>query len=218
MRSTAVLEPKAGVRNGAARMMYFARLIGLQLAIILLAACQGTGADGKAAKATIASGLPPLDSGTIAAARAASQTPNPRVLVIFTHPESFLDIRDRYVPTEEGRNEILNIFREYLAKRAVPYLPEGYALYVNFINIKLAGVFPVGAIGNLSRRTVLDSTPPMLMFAWAVTDPSGKIVKSAWEKLEEDNFKDLYESAEPGDPYRYEKAVLDDWMRNSLSI
>lgn len=182
----------------------------------LLAGCEGTAGGVGATDATTTPALRPLDSETIAAARAANPAANPRVLVVFTHPEKFLDIRDRVVPSDEGENEILAGFREFIAKRAPIYLPSGDSLYVNFINIKLAGVYPVGAIGNLDHRTILSSTPPMFMFSWEVTDPSGSIVKSAWEKLEADNFKDLFKSADPGDLFRYEKAVLDDWMRNSI--
>jgi hypothetical protein len=182
----------------------------------LLAGCESTRGGAVAVSAKVIPTLPPLDSATIAAAREANPSADPRVLVIFTKPEEFIDIRDRVAPSEKGENEILAGFREFITKRAPIYLPGGDSLYIDFINIKLAGVYPVGAIGNLNHRTILDSTPPMFMFSWAVTDRSGKIVKSAWEKLDEQNFKDLFRSADPGDPFRYEKAVLDDWMRNHI--
>jgi hypothetical protein len=56
----------------------------------------------------------------------------------------------------------------------------------------------------------------MFMFEWTVIDSTGKVIGSAKEKLEENNFKDLSSKADEGDPLRYEKAVLDDWMRNRL--
>ena len=191
---------------------------GVALAIMsgLVVGCEATGGGVRTSIATITAGPPTIDSSTISAARAANPGSNPRVLVIFTQPEKFLDIRDRVDPSDEGKNEILSIFREYITQRAPIYLPEGDSLYANFINIKLAGVYPVGAIGNLNHRTILSSTPPMFMFGWAITDSSGKIVRTAWEKLKEDNFKDLFKSADPGDLFRYEKAVLDDWMRNNI--
>lgn len=193
-----------------------ARLIGIQLAVLLFAGCQGTSAGGTTANLAVSPDLPPLDSGTIAAARADYQTPGARVLVMFTHPESFLDIRDREAPTQKGQDEILESFRDYLTRRAVLYLPSGNALYLNFMNIKLAGGFPYGSLGNRAERVILESTPPILRFAWAVTDPSGRVIRSGYETLEDINFMELYRSADPGDPYRYEKAVLDDWLRNRL--
>ena len=208
---------QTGVRIRGATTLRISAVLGIQLSIFLLSACQSTVGTEKAAPATAVSDHPPLDSGTVAAARAASLTPNDRTLVVFTHPETFLDIRDRYAPSNEGESKILSDLRDYIALRAPLYLHKGDFLYVNFINIKLAGVYPVGSIGNLDRRTILDTTPPMFMFGWAVVDPSGKVVGNAWEKLEPNDFKDLYRSADPGDLLRYEKAVLDDWMRNKLS-
>jgi hypothetical protein len=54
------------------------------------------------------------------------------------------------------------------------------------------------------------------MFGWAITDLSGRVIRRVWEKLEEPCFMGLFRNADPGDPLRFEKAVLDDWMRNNL--
>ena len=86
---------------------------------------------------------------------------------------------------------------------------------MTFINIKLAGVFAVGELPP-GGRTISPGTPPLFMFGWAIMDPSGKIVRRAWEKLEEPYFMGLFRNADPGDPLRFDKAVLDDWMRNNL--
>ena len=200
----------------ASTNMGFRALLVFPLATLLLAGCQGAASEGTAAAGANDPAFPPLDSRTIAADRAANQIPNARVLVVYTHPENFLDIRDRVVPSNEGEKAILSDLRAYITKRAPLYLSGGDFLYVNFVNIKLAGVYPVGAIGNLDRRTILSTTPPMFMFGWAVVDPAGKIVGSGTEKLEEQNFKGLFRSADTGDPLRFEKAVLDDWMRDRL--
>jgi hypothetical protein len=149
------------------------------------------------------------------ATNAAAQTTNSRVEVSFNRPEQFADIRDRYQATEENKKEVLSTLQEYIVQRAPSFLPKGDALRITFDNIKLAGVINIaGVVGE--RRVVLASTPPMFMFEWTVTDSSGKVIGSAKEKLEENNFKDLSSRADEGDPLRYEKAVLDDWMRNRL--
>jgi len=62
----------------------------------------------------------------------------------------------------------------------------------------------------------LKRTPPIFMFGWAITDPSGKVLKKGSEKLEDIDFMDLSNPADPGDPFRFEKAVLDQWMRENL--
>jgi hypothetical protein len=149
------------------------------------------------------------------ATNAAAQTTSSRVEVSFNRPEQFADIRDRYQATEENKKEVLSTLQEYIVQRAPSFLPKGDALRITFDNIKLAGVINIaGVVGE--RRVVLASTPPMFMFEWTVTDSSGKVIGSAKEKLEENNFKNLSSRADEGDPLRYEKAVLDDWMRNRL--
>jgi hypothetical protein len=146
---------------------------------------------------------------------AEAQVTNSRVEVSFNHPEQFADIRDGYLASEENKKEVLSALQEYIVQRAPSFLPKGDALRITFDNIKLAGVINIaGVVGD--RRVILASTPPMFMFEWAVTDISGKVIGSAKEKLEENNFKDLSSRADEGDPLRYEKAVLDDWMRNRL--
>jgi Protein of unknown function (DUF3016) len=149
------------------------------------------------------------------AVSAEAQATSSRVEVSFNHPEQFADIRDRYLATEENKKEVLSTLQEYVVQRASSYLPKGESLRITFDNIKLAGVINIaGVVGE--RRVILASTPPMFMFEWAVTDSSGKVIGSAKEKLEENNFKDLSSRADEGDPLRYERAVLDDWMRNRL--
>jgi len=150
-----------------------------------------------------------------AAVRAEDPKPTDRVLVTFEHPEKFLDVRDSNFPTVEGRDKILESLRAYVTKRAPAFLPAGDCLYVTFTNIKLAGVFSVGEVSS-GGRFMFPGTPPLFMFGWAITDPSGKVVRRAWEKLEKDSYMDLFRNADPGDPLRYDKAVLDDWMRNTL--
>jgi hypothetical protein len=149
------------------------------------------------------------------AARADAPLPGSRVLVTYDHPEKFLDIRDANFPTAEGEDRIIESLRAYITRRATALLPAGDSLYVTFINIKLAGVFAVGEVAPRGR-IVTAGTPPLFMFGWAVTDPSGKVIRRAWEKLEEPYFMGLFRNADPGDPLRFEKAVLDDWMRNNL--
>jgi hypothetical protein len=141
--------------------------------------------------------------------------PDARVQVVFTQPEKFLDVRDSNDPTEKGEGEILDMFRRYVIQRADIYLPEGDGLYVNFINIKVAGVFP--GIGK--RRIISPGTLPIFVFEWAITDRSGRVIKKGSETLEERSFMELYSNnGLDHEPFHYDQAVLDDWMHNNLQI
>jgi hypothetical protein len=138
-----------------------------------------------------------------------------RVVVVFEHSENFLDVRDSAVPTVAGRDRILASLRDYIVRSAPAFLPPGDSLRLVFANIKLAGVFAVGELPP-GGRLVSAGTPPLFLFGCVVTDPSGKVVRKSSEKLEPEYFMGLFRNADPGDPLRYDKAVLDDWMRNGL--
>jgi hypothetical protein len=143
-----------------------------------------------------------------------TSVPTSQVEVVFDHPDKFLDIRDRNNPTDAGEKEVMATLRDYIVQRAPRYLSPGSSLKITFVDVKLAGVFRIGGLGD--RRVVLSTTPPLFKFSWSVTDRTGRVVDRAREILDEPDFKDLFSDADEGDPYRYEKAVLDDWMRNRL--
>ncbi len=154
---------------------------------------------------------------TPAVGRAEDPTPSPHVLVIFNHPENFLDIRDRYSASDFGKNEILSMFREYITRRSAKYLPEGYGFYISFTDIKLAGAYPLWGIQEY--RVITQRDPPGFVFGWAITDRSGDVVKKGAERLQTFAFMELYGfNTSEGEAFHYEKAILDDWMRNNLQF
>jgi len=149
---------------------------------------------------------------------AASPPPSDRVVVVFDHPEKFIDIRIvRYpVDEEKDRNHVLAILRDYITQRSVAYLPEGYHFYIRITDVRLAGQFPYG--GFWDYRVVSRHTPPVFVFSWTVTNSSGTVVKMASENLIGADFMDLGANALGIEPYHFEKAVLDAWMRENLRI
>jgi hypothetical protein len=159
-----------------------------------------------------------LGLGAPTAARAAAPALEPRVVVVFDHPEKFLDIRIWRNSADEvkDRDNVLAIFRDFITRRAVSYLPEGDHLLIRFTDIKLAGEFPPGGIRD--TRIITRHKPPVFVFSWTVTNRSGTVVRTGSEELMETAFLELYGGAQDGEAYHFEKAVLDDWMRRNLRI
>jgi hypothetical protein len=148
------------------------------------------------------------------AAGAEAPKPSSHVLVIFTNPEKFSDVRDGNFPTNAGRDKILESLRKFITQRAATYLPSGNAFYINFIDVALAGKLVVGDVESV--RVMTRTSSPAFIFGWAVTDRTGAVLKKGSEMLREDEYRNLWSPAPPGDKYRFEKAVLDDWMRRNL--
>ena len=62
-------------------------------------------------------------SGRVCAAPDSATKARPRTNVVFDHPEKFTDVKDAYIPTDEGRDAILKHFASFLVSRCDPLLP-----------------------------------------------------------------------------------------------
>jgi hypothetical protein len=152
-------------------------------------------------------------------ADSASKAPS-RTKVVFDHPEKFTDVRDAYVPSDSGRDAILSRLRNYLADKADMLLPEGYGLTVTFSDIDLAGDFePWRGAQWTDVRIIKPIYPPRLVFTYSVTDPSGRVVKKGSENILDMTFQmrllTPYDTS--NDTLAYEKDILNDWARATLS-
>ncbi|HEY1791934.1 MAG TPA: DUF3016 domain-containing protein [Opitutaceae bacterium] len=152
----------------------------------------------------------------LAAASPLLAAPNSRTVVIFDHPENFSDVRDGYFPSDKGREAILSEIRDDVVDCTRHLLPQGDTLKVTFTDIHLAGDFrPDRGPGWDEVRIVKDIYPPSFKFSWAVSDPSGHVVKQGSEDIRDLNFQ-YRMTLDVTDPLRYEKAILNDWARESL--
>jgi|CZKI01.1.fsa_nt_gi hypothetical protein len=150
--------------------------------------------------------------------RGATPAPEPRAVVVFDHPEKFMDIRIWRIAADEekDRRAVLAAFRDFIIQRAPAYLPEGYHLSITFTDMRLAGEFPPGGIGD--KRVITQHWPPVFVFSWTVTDRSGAVIKTASENLMETAFMEVYGSSLDSGPLHFERAVLDGWMRENLRM
>jgi Protein of unknown function (DUF3016) len=139
-----------------------------------------------------------------------------RTDVTFDHPENFTDVKDRALPTDKGRDEILSNIRGFIVDRADRILPEGYSLRMTFTDVDLAGDFePQRGARWDDVRIVKAIYPPAFKFTFAVMDSSGKVVKQGSESMRDMTF-DTRITIDRGDALHYEKDFLDDWLRSNL--
>lgn len=140
-----------------------------------------------------------------------------QVDVAFDQPEKFTDVRDSYTGTDKGRDGLLGLLKEHLQQRAPRYLPEGQKLSVTFTDVDLAGDYePWRGVNFHDVRIVKDIYPPRLNFTYKVTDASGAVVKEGSEKLVELAFQMSASPMSSQDSLRYEKAMLDNWLRDTF--
>ena len=148
---------------------------------------------------------------------AADSTAAGQVEVTFQNPEKFRDIKDSSMDTEKGREANLALVREYIEERASRLLEPGQKLSVTITDIDLAGEYePWRGPSAQDVRIVKSIYPPRFEMSFRVTDESGAVIKEGKSKLSDMNFQNNVHSANTSDPLRYEKRLLDDWLRREI--
>lgn len=155
-------------------------------------------------------------AGTTAAVAAVDKPEPTRVVVNFFEPEKFTDVKDGSFGTEKGRDGILRELRDYIVERAEKALPPGQKLSVTFLDVDLAGDYEPWRGPRLDDvRIVKDIYPPRFKLAFRVLNEAGDTVKEGERKLSDLSFMSRL-TINRQDHLRYEKEILNDWIRSDL--
>ena len=148
-----------------------------------------------------------------ASLRAEDQGP---VRVEFVAPEKFTDVslyRARMAPE---KNPNLDALRKHTQKRAARYLSDGQTLLIQVTDINLAGDHLPNTDPSLyDVRIVTGLYPPRIKLNYSLQSASGSVLKAGQVDLRDLGF----DSSSPGrssDALRYEKYMLDKWMRKEF--
>jgi hypothetical protein len=155
---------------------------------------------------------------TLAGATTSSEeNSNARADVRFFEPERFTDVRDSANTGDRDRDYILRELKTYLQERAGVYLPEGTKLSVTITDVDMAGDFEPGrGTPRDDVRIVKSIYPPRIKLSFSLTDAKGDVVKQGERDLTNMNFMIGLSPTFQSDPYRYEKALIDDWLRREM--
>lgn len=171
---------------------------------MLLAACVGLAA-GCASQAP--------DAGPRAGAAA---VPAGIVSVTFADVSKFDESRGARRETEAARRAWVDTLGQHLAERAAPRLAQGQRLTVHITDVQRAGSYePWRGPQAADLRVVRDIYPPRIDLSFQLLAADGRVLREGSRQLRDATFMmrpDLY----PNDPLRYEKTLLDDWLRQEL--
>ncbi len=148
----------------------------------------------------------------------ADQAAASRVEVNFSNPENFTDVKDSFQGTTDSRRDaILDEIKDYIVRRASARLPEGQHLSVTITDVDLAGDFePWRGPSSQDVRVIKDIYTPKIDLSFTLTDASGKVVSEGNRKLRDLSFNMKTTTSNRNDPRVYEKALIDDWLRDDL--
>jgi Protein of unknown function (DUF3016) len=150
---------------------------------------------------------------------AAAEKSESRIEVVFFEREKFTDARDSHLGSDKGRDDILQQLKTHLQERAKSYLQPGESLQVTIKDVDLAGDFEPwrtgGGLGDV--RIVKEIYPPRVTLAFRLVDASGEVVKQGTRDLRDLMFQRTAAGMYFDHPLRYEKSMLDDWLRSEFS-
>jgi hypothetical protein len=159
-----------------------------------------------------------IASATAAIAAEPQDTSASRIQVTWTNPADFSEAKESY-GTGLGRdspNDWLGELAKHLRYRAERVLPSGENLQVTFTNVQRAGTYePWRGPRWYDVRIIKDIYPPRIDLKFAVTDASGNVVREGTRELSDPSFLQRGILNET-DPLRFEKRMLDDWLRTEF--
>lgn len=135
-----------------------------------------------------------------------------QVGVSWTDPAKFTELRYGPQLNQAKPEAWLTEFQKTLVKRAGAAIKPGEHLDVVITDVKLAGqVEPRGGARN-DVRVVKSIYPPSIDLSFTLTGADGQVLASGERKLKDLGFLDRGNTKDT-DAYRYEKRMLQDWVR-----
>lgn len=139
------------------------------------------------------------------------------VSIDWTDPAQFSDIRYSGNRWEAERGNWVEQLAQYLQKSALKKLPQGESLQVTITDIKRAGSYEPWHGANLrDTRIIRDMYPPRISLTFKRLDSRGEVIEQGERKLSDSGFLTGSTRFGDSDPLRYEKRMLDDWLKREF--
>jgi hypothetical protein len=142
------------------------------------------------------------------------------VTVIFEHPENFTDVKDSFTGSlDKVRDGYLEDLADHIKENASRLLGDGQKLAVTITDVDMAGDFEPGrGPSAMDIRVVKQIYPPRIDLGFKVTDAAGATVREGTRQLRNLDFmNDPVAAMRSSETLRYEKALVDTWVRDDLS-
>ena len=146
--------------------------------------------------------------------RAQTAADDASVVVRFQQPENFTDLKTSYSGLDQVNEGYTRELRQHLERTAASQLPADYKLEVTITDVDMAGDFePHRGPQFDDVRIVKDIYPPRIDLRYTLTDASDRVIAQGEEQLRNLSFNWTISPLPQSDPLRYEKALLDDFVR-----
>jgi Protein of unknown function (DUF3016) len=148
--------------------------------------------------------------------RLAVADPAPRVEVVYVDPQKFTDLRNGYTQTDSARDFYLAEIRRYIEQRAGRRLADGDTFRVTITDVGLAGDYEARRPSVTNVRIIREVSPARIDLSFRLARADGTVLAEGERKLRGTGYP-VGVGIDPADPLRYEKVLLDDWLRQDLT-
>lgn len=139
------------------------------------------------------------------------------VSVAWADPATFTELRQSSNLWAASDGDWLQELAQYMRKRAEPRLAPGERLQVTILDIDRAGQYePWRGPAAQNVRIVRDRYPPRMTVQFRRTDASGAVLADSQRTLSDPAFLLNAGTINSTDPLRYEKRMIDAWLRREL--
>ena len=139
------------------------------------------------------------------------------VSVTWNDPETFTEFRQTSNRWAASEGDWLNDLAQHMRKRAQKELAPGERLELTIVDIKRAGQYEPWVRPDMQHvRIVRDMYPPRMTVAFRLQDATGAVVDEGERKLSDPAFLLNASPINVTDPLRYEKRMVDAWLRREL--
>ena len=141
------------------------------------------------------------------------------VSVSWSDPTTFAEIRQSGNQWAASEGDWLQDLARHMRKRAEQRLAPGDRLELTIIDIKRAGQYEPWVRHDMQNvRIVRDMYPPRMTVAFRLHDATGAVVDEGERKLSDPAFLLNVSPINVTDPLRYEKRMVDAWLRRELDV
>jgi hypothetical protein len=148
---------------------------------------------------------------------AAAATDDARVSVDWTDPAQFTELKHYRSYRDSRPADWLDPLAKYLRTRAERVLPAGERLEVTFTDVQRAGNYEPWHGPRLDDvRIVRDIYPPRIDLRFRLLDANGAVLREGERTLRDNAFL-MRDGAHETDPLRFEKRLLDQWLRKEFA-
>lgn len=136
------------------------------------------------------------------------------VEVSYKDPEKFTDMSMTYL-SDGADKGYLDELQRHIERAAARLIPTGYTLAVTITDVDMAGDFEPHRGPNLTDvRIIKRIYPPRINLTYRLTDPSGTVRSEGERQLRDLAFDWNVSPIDREDSLRYEKALIDDFLRD----